>query len=335
MLTRLPDALRQPRRTEWVDANKPGHVIDSFLEGPVFDRAGNLYVTDIPYGRIFRIDAGARMAAGRRSTTAGPTAWRSIATAALWIADYRRGILRLDAASGAIETRARPPQQRVLQGRERPHLRRRRPPLLHRPGPDRPARSDRPRLPARRRTAGSICCSPMRPAPTASRSTADGKVLFVAVTRGNQVWRGPLLADGSISKIGAFHTFFGTSGPDGLARRRPTAAWWSRMRAWAAPSCSTRAARSRTSCAARLGRPSPTSPSGRAPRTSCMTESATGSVLEAELPAPGAALFSHRGLVRPGPHAGTGCCPPGPRTRPPSRSPARRRGRPSSGPGRS
>jgi len=39
----------------------------------------------------------------------------------------------------------------------------------------------------------------------------------VAVTRANQVWRGPLMRDGSLSKMGAFRTFFGTSGPDGLA----------------------------------------------------------------------------------------------------------------------
>ena len=44
-----------------------------------------------------------------------------------------------------------------------------------------------------------------------------GKTLFVAVTRGNQVWRAPLLPDGSLSKVGAFQTFFGTSGPDGMA----------------------------------------------------------------------------------------------------------------------
>ena len=33
-----------------------GREVDSFLEGPVFDQVGNLYVTDIPFGRIFRID---------------------------------------------------------------------------------------------------------------------------------------------------------------------------------------------------------------------------------------------------------------------------------------
>lgn len=39
----------------------------------------------------------------------------------------------------------------------------------------------------------------------------------MAVTRANQVWRAPLLGDGSVSKMGAFQTFFGSSGPDGLA----------------------------------------------------------------------------------------------------------------------
>ena len=65
VLTRLPDAFREPRRTDWVDANKPGHVIDSFLEGPVFDRAGNLYVTDIPVRPHLPHHAGARLATGR------------------------------------------------------------------------------------------------------------------------------------------------------------------------------------------------------------------------------------------------------------------------------
>jgi len=56
VLTRLPDSFRRKRRTAWCDANKPGHEIDSFLEGPSFDRQGNLWCVDIPYSRIFRID---------------------------------------------------------------------------------------------------------------------------------------------------------------------------------------------------------------------------------------------------------------------------------------
>jgi gluconolactonase len=46
------------------------------------------------------------------------------------------------------------------------------------------------------------------------------RVLYVALTRANQVWRAPLLADGSITKMVALQTFFGTAGPDGLALDR-------------------------------------------------------------------------------------------------------------------
>jgi gluconolactonase len=45
----------------------------------------------------------------------------------------------------------------------------------------------------------------------------DEKVLFVAATRGNSVWRAPLADDGNVSKVGQFFTSYGPSGPDGLA----------------------------------------------------------------------------------------------------------------------
>ena len=34
---------------------RAGHRRTTFLEGPSFDRDGNLYCVDIPHGRIFRI----------------------------------------------------------------------------------------------------------------------------------------------------------------------------------------------------------------------------------------------------------------------------------------
>lgn len=45
----------------------------------------------------------------------------------------------------------------------------------------------------------------------------DEKVLYVAMTRQNSVWRLPLHADGTTSKVGLFFQSFGTAGPDGLA----------------------------------------------------------------------------------------------------------------------
>ena len=54
--TSMPEPLRRRKRSDWADANRGGVVTDSFLEGPVWGDDGNLYVTDIPWGRVFRID---------------------------------------------------------------------------------------------------------------------------------------------------------------------------------------------------------------------------------------------------------------------------------------
>ena len=40
---------------EWVKMTRPGQSLHSFLEGPEFDHDGNLYLVDVPYGRIFKI----------------------------------------------------------------------------------------------------------------------------------------------------------------------------------------------------------------------------------------------------------------------------------------
>ena len=106
VFTRLPDRFRRPRRTAWADANQGGREIDSFLEGPSFDRQGRLYVTDIPYGRVFRVSP--------------EGAWEQVAEYDGWpnglkihrdgrilITDYKRGIMLLDPSSGSVTRRSR------------------------------------------------------------------------------------------------------------------------------------------------------------------------------------------------------------------------------------
>src|ERR1700752_1919746 len=51
----VPAEFRRKVATEWADANRPGAPTDCFIEGPSFDTSGNLYIVDIPFGRIFRI----------------------------------------------------------------------------------------------------------------------------------------------------------------------------------------------------------------------------------------------------------------------------------------
>ena len=70
----MPDHYRRKGvRTDWADANRPGQPTDSFIEGPSFDADGNLYIVDIPFGRIFRIAPDGEWSLVS-NMTAGPTA---------------------------------------------------------------------------------------------------------------------------------------------------------------------------------------------------------------------------------------------------------------------
>ena len=53
----MPKKFRDRRRTAWSDPNRQGAEVECFLEGPSFDRDGNLWFVDIPFGRVFRITA--------------------------------------------------------------------------------------------------------------------------------------------------------------------------------------------------------------------------------------------------------------------------------------
>jgi gluconolactonase len=55
------------------------------------------------------------------------------------------------------------------------------------------------------------------PSPNGLVLSLDERVLYVGVTRGNCVWRVPLMSDGGVAKVGQFFTSYGPSGPDGLA----------------------------------------------------------------------------------------------------------------------
>ena len=105
VLTRLPDSFRSRRRTEWCDANKPGSEIDSFLEGPSFDRAGNLYVSETNTGEVYRYPSeGGRIVARREpfgsvlwpewqgeGAVRGPDGMAFSADGRLWVAVFGQG----------------------------------------------------------------------------------------------------------------------------------------------------------------------------------------------------------------------------------------------------
>lgn len=214
--TSLPARLRLERESEWALANKPGQIVDCFLEGPIFDPEGNLYVTDIPHGRLFRI-----CQKGEWTLVAETGGWpNGLARhpdGSLWVADYRRGILRCDLAKGDVTPVIGHRNSESFKGVN--DLVFDRNGLLYFTDQGQTGLHDPTgrvyRFDSNTRRLDLLISN--APSPNGIALDTHEKVLFVAVTRGNQVWRAPLLADGSISKMGAFQTFFGTSGPDGLA----------------------------------------------------------------------------------------------------------------------
>jgi gluconolactonase len=300
VLTRIPESFRKKQRTEWSDANKPGHEVDSFIEGPTFDRDGNLYITDIPFGRIFRITP--RLEWSLVVQYDGwPNGTALHRDGSLWITDYRRGILKLDVSSRASDrTMARDPIT-VLGHRNSESFKGVNDLTFDNEGncyftdQGQTGLHDPSGRVYRLRTTGQLDLVIDRMAsPNGIALDTSGKFLFVAVTRANQVWRGPLLPDGSITKVGAFRTFFGASGPDGMAVDVDNRIVVAHASMGGAFVCNARgevthfvkspAGSTVTNVAYRPGT-----------ATIVMTESETGSILEADMPAAGAALYSHRG----------------------------------------
>lgn len=215
LFSAMPDAFRRRQRSDWADANRGGTVTDSFLEGPVLDEAGNLYVSDIPWGRIFRIDAQGAWSLVTEYD-GEPNGLKFLDTGTLLITDYKNGLMQLDVRSGQVSPflprrnseRFKGVNDLVFdragnlyftdQGQTGLHDPTGR---LYRLGSD--GRLDL--------LLDNI------PSPNGVALSPDEKVLYLAVTRGNCVWRVPLLGDGSVAKVSQFFTSYGPSGPDGLA----------------------------------------------------------------------------------------------------------------------
>ena len=290
VLTRLPDAFRRKRRTEWSDANKPGHEVDSFLEGPSFDRDGNLFVTDIPFGRIFRISPALEWALVAEYD-GWPNGMAFHRDGSLWITDYRRGLLRHPGTGAAPDVLLGHRNSESFKGvndltfdfEGNCYFTDQGQTGLHDPS----GRVYRLRADGRL----DLLIDGI-PSPNGVALDAAGKFIFVAVTRANQVWRGPLLADGSVSKIGAFRTFFGTSGPDGMAVDVDNRVVVAHASLGGAFVCN---AKAEVTHFVKSPAGSTVTNVAYRPGTSTlvMTESETGAILEAQLPAKGAPLYSH------------------------------------------
>lgn len=212
----LPSGMRRPDvLSDWSEANFR-QPVDCFLEGPDFDGKGNLYVVDIPFGRIFRIDPD-RQWHMATEYDGWPNGLKCQADGSLLVADYRRGLVRIGIDGKVHEAVAH---------RHSEHFRGLNDLTAERDGvvfftdqgqsgmQDPSGRVYRWRPAAR--VAPSILLDRI-PSPNGLALNPQGDQLYVAVTRDNAIWRLPLQSDGSTSKVGRWIQLSGGTGPDGIA----------------------------------------------------------------------------------------------------------------------
>jgi len=210
----MPDEFRRKVRTEWADANRPGAMTDCFIEGPSFDASGNLYIVDIPFGRIFKVSPDRKWSLVVEYD-GWPNGLKISRDGRILVADYRHGIMELDARAGRM--------QKILTSRNSESFRGCND--LHIAGNGDTYFTDQGQTGLhdptgrvyRLSTSGRLdCLIDTGISPNGLVLDPAEAVLFVAMTRDNAVWRMPFMKDGSVSKVGRFCSMFGPSGPDGM-----------------------------------------------------------------------------------------------------------------------
>jgi len=211
----LPEKFRQAQPSPWAQANRAGATIDSFLEGPVFDDKGNLYVTDIPFGRVFRVSPDKQWELVVQYE-GEPNGMKWLRPGVLLVTDYQNGLMQIDVGQGQVSAFLQRRNSERFKGVNDLTFDRHGNLFftdqgqtgLHDPS-GRVYRLDR--------DGRLSTLLDNVPSPNGLVLSPDERVLYVAATRGNEIWRAPLMPDGTVSKVGRFFTSHGPMGPDGLA----------------------------------------------------------------------------------------------------------------------
>jgi gluconolactonase len=289
--TRVPDALRKNGQySKWLEVHRR-LGFGCFLEGPSFDRAGNFYCTDIPLGRIFRVTP-----QGNWDVIAEydgePNGLKIHQDGRFFIADHKRGILILDPNSGKIEPFIENAHGEPFKGVNDLFFTRNGDLYF----------TDQGQTGLQDPTGRLFRCSAEGrlemllsnvPSPNGVVVSADESQIFLAVTRTNNIWRVFFTHEGKPTKVGVFVQMSGGVGPDGIAMDEAGnlvvchfnmgAVWVFSQRGEPLYRINSPAGLFTTNCA--FG--------GADRKTLYITESETGSILRAQLPFAGRAMFSH------------------------------------------
>ncbi len=280
------------RSSEWLEGRNHG-TLTSFLEGPSFDRDGRLYCTDIPFGRILRVDPDGSFTVVAEYD-GEPNGLKIHRDGRIFIADQKQGILVLEPSGG-------PPKPFLI----RAGLERLKGPNdlhfasngdLYFTDQGQTGLHDPTGRVIRVRANGAIdVLLDNVPSPNGLVLNPAETILYLAVTRANAIWRVPLLSTGKVSKVGTFIQLSGGGGPDGLAIDEGgnlAIAHAGLGTVWIFSPEGEPLQRIRSCTGGRMT--TNLAFGGPERKTLFITESTSGSILAADLPTPGLTMFAHQ-----------------------------------------
>ena len=293
VFTTIPEKFgRGADRSHWADIQFPGQPTPTFLEGPSFDKEGNLWVTDIPWGRLFKITPSGEVSVGAEYD-GEPNGLKFHKDGRGFITCHKNGIMVLDPKTGKVE----PFMERSWLERFKAvnDLVFARNGDMYFTDQGQTGLQDPSGRLYRLRVDGKLeLLLNNVPSPNGLVLNKAENALFLAVTRANQIWKVTMLPDGTVTKVGAWVQMSGGSGPDGLAIDENDniaachvgfgAVWLFSALGEPMLRINSPTGILTTNCA--YGGPDN--------RTLFITESKGGAILKAEMPVPGRKMYSHQ-----------------------------------------
>ncbi|KAF2171559.1 hypothetical protein M409DRAFT_63780 [Zasmidium cellare ATCC 36951] len=199
----VPKNLRCSDESEWRGGFAGGYE-NIFLEGPTADDKGNVWVTDIPHGRILRFDSN-RQGTECVKYDGEPNGMAIRRDGKFVVADYKQISPLLTRRN--LE-RFKGPNDVIVDSKDN----------IYFTDQGQTSMVDQTGKVYRLCSDGKLDVLVSNGiSPNGLVLSPDEQFLYVAMTRSNEVWRLPLHKDGSTSKVGVFFRSFGNAGPDGLA----------------------------------------------------------------------------------------------------------------------
>ncbi|MEZ5936461.1 MAG: SMP-30/gluconolactonase/LRE family protein [Alphaproteobacteria bacterium] len=216
VVSALPADLRKGACSSWADRHLGGGALDAFLEGPVVDGSGRLYMVDIPFGRLLCLEP-----SGHWSVAAAYDGWpngmKMPDEKTFLIADQKRGLVEIERDSGRARVIAAGIDGQPFHGLNDLAITSGGDVLVTDQGLS-GLQDPFGRVLCLHRNGGMHSVMAGIPSPNGLVLSADERTLYLAVTRANAIWRLPLDDQLQTFKAGLFIQLSGGIGPDGLAR---------------------------------------------------------------------------------------------------------------------